>query len=579
MDEFQYQIDLLKAVNQKLDGECNRYRALLDTSGNAFLFVSMEEDTCLTMGSFHRFFDVQVRNRNDLAKLFSQIREEDGQALREAIYIEETEETSAVREFCRRDKEQWMECEVRLIRDKMGQPKEKLLRFTDITRFKKRNDDLAYMAYYDTLTGLYNRNCFVEKLREWLVKAEAEETTVSVAFININAFRKINDGIGVLVGDELLAAFGGFLKKLCADERMMCAHLNADAYCIAVYEPCGARTIEALYRQIHDRLEQPFSLTEHQVYITVSVGVAEYPGAATEPLALIERAEIVMFKVKQEEKSGIRYFDAPIIQDFVESAQIEHKLKNAVFEKEFLLYYQPQFETESRHLRGVEALIRWRDEDGRMISPGEFIPIAEKSGLIIDIGEWVMEKAVSTLARWKKKFGLNLIMSMNISAIQFASESFSRRLIELIEEHQVSPREIELEITETVLVDDISNVIKKLEFLKRYGVQTAIDDFGTGYSAFSYLRKLPVETIKIDKSFVDAMMKDETGNIIVESIVDMVNRLGYKTIAEGVEHQEQLDYLREIGCEYVQGYLMGRPMPRQQLEELLEEQIEKQVWE
>ena len=356
---------------------------------------------------------------------------------------------------------------------------------------------------------------------------------------------------------------------------MICAHLNADAYCLAVYDPYGERTIEAVYQRIHERLEKPFTLTSGPVSITVSVGVAEYPEAAHTALELIERAEIVMFKVKHSGKSGICYFDAPIIHDFMQNALIEHKLKNAIFEKEFLLYYQPQYDTEQKRLRGVEALIRWRDEEGRVISPGEFIPIAEKSSLIINIGEWVMEKAIATLAQWKKKFGISLIMSINISAIHFAQDGFSHRLIQLVKEYGVSPKEVELEITETVLVDDFDHIIRKLELLKQYGILAAIDDFGTGYSSFSYLRSLPIKTIKIDKSFIDAMLKDEAGNIIVESIVDMVNRLGYETIAEGVEQQEQFDYLKKIGCEYIQGYLLGKPMPQEEVEELLE----KQVWE
>lgn len=575
MDEYQYQIDLLKALNQKLSGECNMYRALVDTSSNAFLYYSYEEDSCLAMGHWNSFFDVQIKHCSDVVKLFAQIREEDVAPLRDAIYIEENGGSTASQEFCKKDGKKWIECEVNVIRDAYGKPKEKLLRFRDITKFKKQNDDLAYMAYYDSLTGLYNRNRFVQELMRWIQRAFREKTTISVAFININDFRKINDGIGVLVGDELLQQFAQFLQDLCTDDTMICAHLNADAYCLAIYDPFGERTMEAVYQKIHERLEKPFVLTSGAVSITASVGVAEYPEAAETALELIERAEIVMFKVKHGGQSGIRYFDAPIIQDFLQNALIEHKLKSAVFEKEFLLYFQPQYDTKEKRLRGVEALIRWRDEDGRMISPGEFIPIAEKSSLIINIGEWVMEKAISTLAQWKKKFGISLVMSINISAVHFAQDGFAHRLIQLVKKYGVAPKEIELEITETVLVDDFEHIIKKLELLREYGIQAAIDDFGTGYSSFSYLRSLPIQTIKIDKSFIDAMLEDKAGNIIVESIVNMVNRLGYETIAEGVEQQEQFDYLKKIGCEYIQGYLLAKPMPEEKLEELLE----KQVWE
>lgn len=575
MDGLQYQIDLLKALNQKLSSECNMYRTLVDTSSNAFLYYSYEEDSFQVMGDWGKFFDVQIKNCNDVIKLFSEIREEDVELLRDAIYIEEKGLSYFLQEVCKKDGRQWIECEVNLVRDAYGRPREKLLRFRDITKFKKQNEDLAYMAYYDTLTGLYNRNRFVQELMRWIRRALAEKSTVSVAFININDFRKINDGIGVLVGDELLQQFGQFLKELCEDDTMMCAHLNADLYSLAIYDSYGDRTMQAVYQRIYERLEKPFVLTSGEVSITVSVGVAEYPEAASTALELIERAEIVMFKVKHNGQCGIRYFDAAVIHDFLQNTLIERKLKNAVYEKEFLLYFQPQYDTKNKKLRGVEALIRWRDEEGRMISPGEFIPIAEKSSLIIGIGEWVMEKAIATLAKWKRQLGVSMIMSINISAVHFAQDGFAHRLIGLVKEYGVSPKEVELEITETVLVEDFAHIIRKLELLQQYGIQAAIDDFGTGYSSLSYLRSLPIQTIKIDKSFIDVMLKDKAGNTIIESIVDMVNRLGYETIAEGVEEQAQFDYLKKIGCGYIQGYLLGRPMPEEQLEELLE----KRVWE
>lgn len=576
MDEFRYQIDLLRALNQKLNNECNMYRSIVNTSSCAFLYYSYAEDVCVTEGNWDRFFDVEIKSYSDVIKLFSLIREEDVEAFRNVIYLEESGRATASQEVCRKDKKQWIDCEVTILLDENEQPREKLIRFRDITKFRKQNDDLAYMAYYDMLTGLYNRNRFVQELMRWIRKAHQEKAVISVAFIDINDFKKINDGIGVLVGDELLQQFGQFLKELCVDEElMMCSRMNMDSYCMAIYDPYGSRTIEAVYQKIHERLEKPFVLTSGQITITVGVGVAEYPEAASSALELIERAEIIMFKAKTGGQSGIRYFDAPIIHNFLQDAMIEQKLKNVILEKEFLLHYQPQYDTKRKQLRGVEALVRWRDEEGKIINPGSFIPIAEKSSMIITIGEWVMEKAISTLAEWKKKYGISITMSINISATHFVQDGFYHRLAQLNKKYEVSPKEIELELTESVLVEDFSRIIRKLETLKQYGVQTAIDDFGTGYSAFSYLKSLPVHTIKIDKSFIDSMLKDKASQIIVESIVAMVNRLGYETIAEGVEEQEQFDYLKKIGCEYIQGYLLGKPMPAQQIEELLE----AQVWE
>lgn len=258
MDEFQYQIDLLKALNQKLNIECNMYRMLADASGHAFLYYRYEDDTCLTMGDWGSFFDVQIKNSNDFIKLLPQVQKESEESFRDTIFIEETGGFAASCEFCRKDSKQWIECEVNVIRDGAGKPKEKTLRFRDITKFRKQSSDLAYLAYYDSLTGLYNRNRFVQELTRWTGEADDEKATISVAFININDFRKINEGIGVLTGDELLQQFGMFLKGLCIDDTMMCARLNAGSYCLAIYDPYGQRTMENVYRQIHERLEAPF---------------------------------------------------------------------------------------------------------------------------------------------------------------------------------------------------------------------------------------------------------------------------------------------------------------------------------
>jgi len=575
VDEFQYQIDLLKALNQKLNSECNMYRAIVGTSTSAFLHYSYEDDNCTVLGNWERFFDVTIRHYGDIIRLFSQVQEEYVEPLRDALYADEKGNVTASQEFRRKDGKLWGECAVNVIVDDYGKPIEKLIRFRDITRFKKQNDELAYLAYYDSLTGLYNRNCFIQELMRWIRKAQKEKTTISVAFLDINDFKKINDGIGVLVGDELLQQLGQFLKELCADETMMCAHFNMDTYCLAIYDPYGDRTIEAVYDKIQERLSNPFILTTTQLHISVSVGVAEYPEAAETALELIERAEIVMFKAKHSNQSNIRYFDAPIIQDFMHNVLIEQKLKNAVFENEFLLFYQPQYDAKTKQLRGVEALIRWRDGEGKMISPGDFIPVAERSSIIINIGEWVMEKAIQTLARWKEKYGAGIVMSINISSVHFTQVGFCHKLIRLVKQYGVSPKELEIEITESVIIEDFSRIIKKLLILREYGIKTAIDDFGTGYSSFSYLRSLPVHTIKIDKTFVDTMIEDKASETIVNSIVDMVGKLGYVTIAEGVETEEQFAHLKKIGCEYIQGYLLGRPMPEEKIEELLE----TQVWE
>lgn len=572
MDEVAYQMNLLKAMNQQLKQENNMYARLVETSNNAFLYYSFQDKHFRTMGNWEHFFDVPVNSKKELSRVFDTVREEYVQPLKEAIGLENKGLTYTSQEFCKKDGSLWGECEVTMSYHQDGSPAEETIRFRDITKFKAQNDNLTYMAYYDMLTGLYNRNYFVQELTKWLQRAEKENMIVSVVFIDINDFKKINDGMGILVGDELIQVFGQYLSEFAEDENIICAHFNADVYCMAVYDPFGKRNVGYLYQTIHERIKKPFMLSTGPISIDVNVGVAEYPEASTSALELINYAEIIMFRSKKDSTSNIRYFDAPLIKEFRENAAIEHKLKHAVPEKEFVLYYQPQYEAETGRLRGVEALIRWVNEDGTVISPSQFIPIAEKNHTIISIGEWVLEKAVSTIAKWKQEYGAPIIMSINVSAVQYRQEGFVHQLMKLLRKYQVDPSEIELEITETVLIEDFDLILQKMKYLKRHGIKIAIDDFGTGYSSLSYLKGLPVHTVKIDKSFVDTVVQDKASRILVEAIIQMVSRLGYHTIAEGVEQKEQYDYLKQIGCEYIQGFLLGEPFSEQQMTTLLKEQ-------
>ena len=238
-----------------------------------------------------------------------------------------------------------------------------------------------------------------------------------------------------------------------------------------------------------------------------------------------------------------------------------------------MLYYQPQYDIKGGGLRGVEALIRWKDDSGRMISPAEFIPIAEKTGSIITIGYWVISEAMRTYAQWRNKYNRPIIMSINISAIQYKRPDFVANIISLLEQYQIEPNEIELEITESVLIEDFNEVVTKMRMLRDYGIRVSLDDFGTGFSSLSYLKGLPIDTLKIDKSFIDTLITDDSTRIITESIISMVKRLGFETVAEGVETEEQYEYLKNIQCDNIQGFYLGKPMPEQELESLLVTQL------
>lgn len=569
MDKLRYQVDLLTALNQKLSSNLRMYQTICDTSRNAFLYYAFEEDKIETLGNWQYFFDVEIHDVKDISKLYDRVQEAFIFLLRDTMFLEKTGECSASMECCNAQGKIWMEVEVTVNYDSDGLPIDKVIRFRDITKYKRQNDELVYMAYYDELTGLYNRNYFIRLLSDWVRKAEQEYTIISVMFIDIDNFRKINDGLGMITGDEVVQLVGQFLSEL-KQENVIVSHFNSDLYCIAIYNPVGARSVEHIYRHIKERMKQPFILTDGQeLNITVSVGIAEYPEAAGSALELINNAEIVMFKAKHTGKATIQYFNAPILTEFRTNVEIENKLKAALKNKRFMMYYQPQFDTRTNRLRGVEALIRWKDEDGRMISPSQFIPVAEKSGFIVQIGTWVLEESISTFAKWRRGYDHPMILSINISAIQYKKQKFVETLIHILEEYGVNPKEVELEITETVLIDDFEEVTEKLHKLREYGIRISLDDFGTGFSSLSYLKGLPIDTLKIDKSFVDTLETDAATKVITESIISMVKQLGYETVAEGVETAEQMTCLLDMDCDNIQGYLLGRPMPASEIEKLL----------
>ena len=545
-------------------------RLLCETSSSAFIYYNYKEDRVETLGSWDYFFDFSVSDMNDLTKLYDRVEEQYEIPLKEGLFIEKQKRDRENFEIKVKESRLCIEVEVNVVYDSEGNPADKIIRFKDVTKLAAQKDELIYMAYYDVLTGLYNRNYFVRLLGELLRRAEKETKKVAVMFMDFDDFRRVNDGMGIIAGDELVQLFGQYLTGL-MNSNVIVSHFSTDIYCIGIYDPCGARSVDTIYRVIRERLKKPFKMMDGQeVTMTVSVGVSEYPEAALGTLELINCAEIVMFKAKSGGKDKIQYFEGAKLKKFLQTVAIQNKLKEVVFEQNFTMYFQPQYYAENGKFRGVEALIRWRDNKGDMISPAVFIPIAEKNGTIVPIGNWVIEKSVQTYAQWRDKYHYPLILSLNVSAVQCKKHDFTDCLMQILERYDVSPGEIEIEVTETILIEDFDEISERLGELKNAGVKISLDDFGTGFSSLAYLKGLPINTLKIDKTFVDTLLTDRNTKIITESIIYMVKRLGYETIAEGVETREQFQYLKELECDMIQGYYMGRPMPAQGIADILE---------
>ncbi len=567
------QLNTLESLNKELLKASKLLSLICDTSNIAYVCYNYGDKSVTIIGNWEYFFDCDIKMHEDLSKLYDYVEIKQITPLKDALFVEKRGMKTATANVKIKDSKMWVEIETNVIYGEDGNPEDKIIRFMDVTKFKLQNDELNYVTYYDTLTGLYNRNYFIHLLGMFLCRSDYKDKSVAVMFLDLDDFRKLSDDIGIFEGEEFIKLFAGFLSEF-ANEDVLVSHFNSDIFCIGIYDPRGNRSVEEIYRRIYERLKSPFELSDgKKISLTVSIGVAEYPIAASNTIELINCAEIVMFKAKADRNSSIKYFEKSILDDFLKSITIENKLKEAVFSDNFMMYFQPQFNVAQNKLRGVEALIRWRDKSDEIIRPDVFIPIAEKNGAIVPIGSWVIDESVRIYSNWKKKYHYPLLMSLNVSAIQYKQPDFIENVLNILNKYDVAPNEVELEITESILIDDFKEITDKLLELRELGIKISLDDFGTGYSSLSYLKGLPIDTLKIDKSFIDTVVTDENSRIITETIIYMVKKLGLETIAEGVETKEQYDYLKNIECDNIQGYYLGKPMPSEGIEKLIEREL------
>ncbi len=569
MDATYYQLDMLKTLNEKLKNSDRINRAFLKISGHAYCYYNYNMDCFEAAGDWQSLCGLQIRYLSDLDLLSDYVAQEDTDTLISILNAEKSGQEMVIGTVGLREGSIQLEMIAYVNYSLTGSPIEKFILIQDISRVDKKKKELEYLAYFDTLTGLCNRNYFVNKLQEYIDKAAAMNTSVSLAMLDIDGFKRVNDSIGLILGDELIQDVGVFLKEF-ENENITVGRFGADVFNIAIFDPGGMNSMEHIFSRLSRRLKRPFILSNgDEITITMSCGVAEYPEGGDSSFVVIKNAEIAMFRAKETNRGGIAFFDQDMLDEFLKTISIEHRLKDAIETNSFVLYYQPQFDSMTGALRGAEALIRWRDYDGTIISPADFIPVAEKSGAIIAIGNWVLKEAISTLSSWKRQFNFDGIISVNLSALQLKKDDLDSRILKLLSDYNVEPKNLELEITESVFIDDYKEVIEKLRVIKDAGIRISLDDFGTGFSSLSYLRELPIDTLKIDKSFVDSLTNDETTGIITESIIKMVKQLGMKTVAEGVENESQYEWLRNIECDTIQGYLLGKPMPAIDFEGLL----------
>ncbi|MBJ9976762.1 EAL domain-containing protein [Pseudomonas sp. S75] len=441
--------------------------------------------------------------------------------------------------------------------------------FTDISERKASEQRIHRLAYYDALTHLPNRTLFQDRLHTALQQAERHKSWVVLMFLDLDRFKPINDSLGHAAGDRMLKDMAERLLA-CVDEDDTVARMGGDEFTLLL-QPRSSREI-ALNRAIHvaenilASLVRPFVLESREFFVTASIGIALSPQDGNELSQLMKNADTAMYHAKERGKNNFQFYQADMNASALERLELESDLRHALEQNEFILYYQPQFSGDGKRLTGAEALLRWRHPRRGLVPPGDFIPVIEELGLVVDVGDWVLREACRQLKAWHKAKVRVPKVSVNISARQFSDGQLGTRIATILDETGLAPACLELELTESILMREVNEAMHILDSLKNLGLSIAVDDFGTGYSSLNYLKQFPIDVLKIDRTFVDGLPEGEQDAQIARAIIAMAHSLNLAVIAEGVETHEQLEFLREHDCDEVQGYLFGRPMPANQFE-------------
>jgi diguanylate cyclase (GGDEF)-like protein/PAS domain S-box-containing protein len=427
----------------------------------------------------------------------------------------------------------------------------------DITKQKVNEAKIEYMAFHDPLTELPNR-LMAKKQIDHMLYTSLASSKIAILFIDLDGFKLINDTLGHTIGDMVLKSVASkFHRVLCSSDIVY--RLGGDEFILVLPNIVNEEDVEKIIKKIFDEFHIPCQVIDHSFTVRMSIGISLYPDHADSFETLLQKADMAMYKIKENGKNGYRFYHEELSQYHVGQFEVLNDLKVALNEKQFILYYQPQIDLLTNSIIGVEALIRWKHPILGIVPPTQFISIAEHNGLIVSIGEWVIREACRQAKIWLSQ-GDPLTVAVNISSLQFKRGNLKDIVINALNEFNIPPHMLELELTESIMMNDHEETLKEVAMIKSIGVKLSIDDFGTGYSSLAYLKRFAVDKLKIDQSFIRGILKDHEDAAIVHAIIQMSKSLGLKTIAEGVECAEVLDVLSDQGCDEVQGYHFAKPM-------------------
>ncbi|HEX8154779.1 MAG TPA: EAL domain-containing protein [Thermoanaerobaculia bacterium] len=430
----------------------------------------------------------------------------------------------------------------------------------DISERKRAEEQIEYQAYHDALTGLPNRLLFRDRLTVALAHAKRMHECVAVMFLDLDRFKYVNDTLGHSLGDELLKAIATRLRAVLREEDSI-ARMGGDEFTVLITDVKSAEHAAKIAQKLLDAIAHPVRIEGHELFITTSIGIALYPNDGDTAEALLKNADNAMYRAKDLGRSSYQLCTPAMNSRALERLSLESSIRGAMDRDELVLHYQPQLRVDTQQVVGMEALLRWDRPGHGLVSPATFIPIAEETRLIVPIGEWVLRAACRQAKRWQETKYPHLRMAVNLSPRQFQQSDLRRMITAALADSGLDPMSLELEITESTAMLNTDRTVSTLRELREMGVRIAIDDFGTGHSALNYLRSFPIDCVKIDQTFVHGIDRSRSDRAIVSAIIEMARGLDLRVIAEGVETEAQMRFLRHEGCDEVQGFLLGRPAP------------------
>ncbi|NRS18206.1 EAL domain-containing protein [Brevibacillus sp. HB1.4B] len=562
-----------KQMEDELKRSEEKYRIIAENTSDIISIINLDGEFLYLSPSHKRVWEHTVPDE-EIHNLFEWIVEDDRDIFAYAIqhaFSTRKEYMVECRINTQRNDVIWTESKINPIADEEGNVTKLLLVTRDVTDRKQSEETIHHLAYHDALTDLPNRRMYVQQLSKEMMQAKRFQSNLAVLFLDMDRFKDVNDSFGHDVGDMLLIEASKRLQA-CLKQGDVVARLGGDEFTIMQNHLQDRSEASALAEQIMNQLQRPFELEGHVFNVSCSIGIALYPQDGDNPEDLLKRADTALYTVKSRGKNGYDFFDPTMEAKSLERILMENEMRKAIEQEQFQIYYQPKIDIMTSAMTGMEALVRWVHPELGIIPPNRFIPIAEETGMILALGEWILKQACKQNKFWHDQ-GYTLKVSVNLSARQIYQKDLVEMIKDILRETNLSPDWLELEITESIFVK-MEEATAVLQQIRDIGIQISIDDFGTGYSSFSYIKSLPVDTIKIDASFIRDIHHNQESQAIVKAIVTIAQSLNMNVIAEGIELHDQVAALKENGCDHGQGYLFSKPLPTDAFDQFLRQELQ-----